>query len=149
MKITNIKYLLLPIAFVFVSFCGYSQTVTLTPQNDHVCVKKVGTVTFPSGSGITLEEIAKQEGLQHIGGTTYRAAIIYEAWFDDGYYVDPRGKIFNCTDRTISISCYFYSGSNLINKHIIVVKPRTFMRITGPDNEPKINYCDKIVLSEQ
>lgn len=134
------------------TYSSFSNTVTLTPQRFHVCVNKTGTVTFTAGYGIvTLEEIAKEEGLQHISGTTYRAAVIYEAVFDkdNGYFLDPKGKIFNCTDRKIRISCNFYSGANLIVSNIIEVNPRTFMRITGPGTGTQIKFCDKIVLSEQ
>lgn len=129
------------------SICSFAQTVVLTPQNDHVCVKKAGTVTF-SGPGITLEEIAKEEGLPHVSGRTYRAAVIYDALFERGCFCDPRGKIYNCTDKTISVTCAFYSGYRLIAKNRIEVRPRVFMRITGPDDGPSIECCDKIVLSD-
>lgn len=144
----QMKSILLSIVCVFVtSICGFAQSVVLTPQNNHVCVKKAGTVTF-SGPGITLEEIAKEEGLSYVSGRTYRAAVIYNALFERGYFCDPRGKIFNCTDKTISVTCAFYSGSRLIAKNRIEVKPRVFMRITGPEDGPSIEYCDKIVLSD-
>lgn len=144
----QMKSLLLSIVcFLGISICGFAQSVVLTSQNDHVCVKKAGTVTF-SGQGITLEEIAQQEGLSHVSGRTYRAAVIYDALFENGYFCNPRGKIFNCTDKTINVTCAFYSGSRLIAKNTIVVKPRVFMRITGPEDGPRIEYCDKIVLSD-
>lgn len=144
----QMKSLLLSIVCVFgISICGFAQSVVLTSQNDHVCAKKAGTVTF-SGQGITLEEIAKEEGLTRVSGRTYRAAVIYDALFENGYFRDPRGKIYNCTDNTIYVTCAFYSGSRLIAKNRIEVKPRVFMRITGPEGGPRIEYCDKIVLSD-
>lgn len=144
----KIKALLLS-AFCFIvsAAYGYSQSVVLTAQNDHICVKKLGTVTF-SGPGITLEEIAKEEGLKHISGRTYRAAVIYSGWFEDGYYCEGRGKIFNCTDKKIIVTCSFYSGSRLITKNTIEVKPRVFMRIVRPADFPRFTDCDRIVITE-
>ncbi len=53
----------------------FSQSITLTANDNHVIVDKVGTVTF-LGPGITLEEIAKQENLTRVSGRTYRSAFI-------------------------------------------------------------------------
>lgn len=125
----------------------WSQTVTLTASNDHVRVDQVGTVTF-SGSGITLEEVAKKENLPHISGRTYRASIIYDIAFSKGL-VSSRGKIFNCTDKEVSVKCTFYNGNSVIVTHKSVVKPRTFSRML-PDGFPisSIKNCNKIVCSE-
>lgn len=124
-----------------------AETVTLTPGNGHVCVNKQGSVTF-SGNGMTLETVAKREGLRNISGTTYRAAVIYDVSFYKGY-LDARGKIFNCTDSPINVTCKFYSGANLIVTCQVYVKPRTFSRMI-PDKFSfgDFKYCDKIVCSE-
>lgn len=125
----------------------FSQSITLTANKNHVRVDKVGTVTF-SGPGITLEEIAKQENLTHISGRTYRSAIIYDIAFSNGL-VSSRGKIFNCTDKEVTVNCTFYNGTSLIVTHKIVVKPRTFSRML-PDgfSMSSIKNCNKIVCSE-
>lgn len=125
----------------------FSQSITLTANKNHVRVDKVGTVTF-SGPGITLEEIAKKENLTHISGRTYRSAIIYSIAFSNGF-VSSRGKIFNCTDKEVSVNCTFYNVNNLIVTHKIVVKPRTFSRML-PDgfSMSSIKDCNKIVCSE-
>lgn len=124
-----------------------AQTITLTERKNEILVNKVGTVTF-SGSGITLEENAVRFGLRHLHGRTYNAAIFYEVAFSSGK-VDSRGKIWNCTDNNITISCSFYSGNTLIATYKVVVKPRTFSRIL-PDGVPlsKVKHCDRIVCSE-
>lgn len=135
------SFLLLSCANIF------GQSITLTANKDHVRVDKIGTVTF-SGSGITLEEIAKRENLTHISGRTYRSAIIYDISFSKGC-VSSRGKIFNCTDKEISVNCAFYNGASLITTHKIVVKPRTFSRMLPYGfSLSSINNCNKIVCSE-
>lgn len=125
----------------------FSQSITLTANDNHVIVDKVGTVTF-SGPDITLGEIAKQENLTHVSGRTYRSAIIYDIAFSNGL-VSSRGKIFNCTDNEVSVNCTFYNGNSLIVTHKIVVKPRTFSRML-PDgfSMSSIKNCNKIVCSE-
>ncbi len=135
--------------FFFILFCTniFSQSITLTANDNHVIVDKVGTVTF-SGPGITLEEIAKQENLTHVSGRTYRSAIIYDIAFSNGL-VSSRGKIFNCTDKEVTVNCTFYKGNSLIVTHKIEVKPRTFSRML-PDgfSMSSIKNCNKIVCSE-
>lgn len=125
----------------------FGQSITLTVNKNHVRVDKVGTVTF-SGPGITLEEIAKQENLTHISGRTYRSAIIYNIAFSNGL-VSSRGKIFNCTDKEVTVNCTFYNGNSHIVTHKIVVKPRTFSRML-PDgfSMSSIKNCNKIICSE-
>lgn len=134
--------------FLLFSFTNiFGQSITLTANNAHVIVDKVGTVTF-SGPGITLEEVAKRENLKHISGRTYCSAIIYNIAFSNGL-VSSRGKIFNCTDKQVSVNCSFYRGNSLIVTHRIVVKPRTFSRML-PDgfSMSSIGNCNKIVCSE-
>lgn len=146
--IPKMKKILLIICLICcVSVCLSAQTVTLTSQNNNVCVTKTGTVTFAS-SGATLEDIAKKNGLRNISGKTYQAAVIYNSAFSQGY-LTARGKIFNCTDNTLNVKCSFYSGSSLIASYNITVKPRTFSRMLPKDvSLSTVSNCNKIVCSE-
>jgi len=129
------------------SLCAISQTVTLISGNNHVRIDKIGTVTF-SGQGITLEEVAKRENLTHVSGRTYRAAIIYDIAFSKGT-ICSQGKIFNCTDNSITVICTFYNGNNQIASYSIPVKARTFNRMV-PDNVSfsSLQNCNKIICRE-
>lgn len=141
------KKIIITVCMLIAVLCSYSQTVTLTPGNQHIKVNKMGTVTF-SGPGITLEEIAIKEGLTHKGGRTYSAAIIYDAAFSNGRLL-KRGKIFNCTDNVLNITCSFYNGSSLIGSYNVVVKPRTFSRMVPDDASfSTVASSNKIVCSE-
>lgn len=63
--------------------------------------------------------------------------------------MSARGKIFNCTDKEVSVNCAFYNGNSHIVTHKIVVKPRTFSRML-PDgfSMSSIKNCNKIVCGE-
>ncbi len=129
-----------------VSSCNYAQDVTLTPDNNHVCVTKSGSVTF-QGPGLTLEEIAKEEGLTHKHGRTYQAAVVFSTAFNGGH--PSRGKIFNCTDKVLKYECLFYDGTRLLGSYQQTVKPRTFSRMVPDEIDlSELSTCNRIVCSE-
>ncbi len=129
------RYFLSFLLAVF-SVIAYAETATLSPNRQDFVVNKSGTVTFKN-YGVTLEETAKQYQLKHISGTKYKAAIIYSCSFEGG-----RGKVYNCTDKSISVKCEFYYGNSLIQTSTIEVAPRTFQRIVIPKT------CDKIICKD-
>lgn len=122
---------------------SYGQRAILTAGNNFVCDDKIGTVTF-SGPGITLEEKAKEFGLLHLCGRTYRAAVAYDVAFGAGK-VRSNGKIWNLTDKTINVTCSYYSGNMLVATYKVTVKPLTFNRMLPDGAFAKVRHCDKII----
>lgn len=136
----NIQRIILStILMLIVAFAASAQRITITPQSDEKVVSVPGTVTF-RGNGITLEEIAKRYNLKHIQGRTYNSAIIYSVAFTSQR---AKGKIYNCTDSSVKIKCYYYYNTTLLKQEIIEVKPRTFSRLLYSEGT-----CNKIVCSK-
>lgn len=138
--------LLISMIVLVLSGCSKPVTVTLTPGENKVIVNEPGTVTF-SGPGLTLEEVAKRDGLEHVSDRTYKAAVIYSTAFSRGY-LEARGKIYNCTDKEQRVTCSFYSGTELVASYDVVVKPRTFSRMV-PEEFPlsELSTVNKIVCT--
>ena len=144
-KIASISLALIMILTVL-SGCSKPVSVTLTPEEELVIVNKPGTVTF-SGPRLTLEEVAKREGLEHVSDRTYKAAVIYSTAFSRGY-LEARGKIYNCTDKEQKATCSFYSDTELVASFDVIVKPRTFSRMV-PEEFPfsELSSVNKIVCT--
>lgn len=123
-------------------FAACVQTVTLTPENEHVVLHTRGTVTFNYANDLHFKN-AIEEGLENISGLKCRAGIIYDvAFYDDGQV--SKGKIYNYTSDPITVECTYYSGGVVATRHITHIKPRTFMRMI-PDGASSPDQCDKIV----
>ena len=136
----KIQRIILSVVLMLIgALAASAQSVTLTPQREETVVTKPGTVTF-RGEGITLETMAQQYNLKHIQGRTYGAAIIYSVAFSSQY---AKGKIFNCTDNSVKIKCYYYYNTTLLKQEVIDMKPRTFSRILYSKGT-----CNKIVCSQ-
>lgn len=140
------------ILFFFITLCLAcgnitKETINLTESDSIVTVNKGGTVTF-KGPGCTLEEIAKKMRLNHISGTTYEAAVIYEISFRKGV-IDSRGKIFNCTDKDITVECTFYNDQQLLGTYNVKVKARTFSRMIPAEvSFTSLKSCNRIECTE-
>lgn len=142
----NVIKKLIPIIIIFVINTVFAQTITLTPQNNHIVVKKAGSVTFKYWNDIHVS-CAREEGLKNISGLTFSAGIIYDTGFTNGY-LTGRGKIFNYTSHPITIDCLFYNNNYLIAKYTIDVNPRTFSRMI-PDEWSIPNNCNKVICIEK
>ena len=63
-----------------------AQIISLTPENNHIVVKKVGTVTFKYNNDVHVDK-AREEGLYNISGLTFSAGIIYDIAFENGIVI--------------------------------------------------------------
>ncbi len=143
------KRILATILVLFMALGAFqlqAKTVTLTSTQKHIVSPRPGTVTFKFSNDVHVGK-AKDEGLRHISGNTYSAAIIYDISFENGC-VASYGKMFNYTDKPVRMTCSFYSGRTLVAQYTIDIKPRTFMRMIPSGELSTVRSCDRIVCTD-
>ena len=130
---------LICVAIVFTA-CSQPFQAQLDQDNTTIKIDRPGTVDLAGPSKAHIQ-YAHKAGMEQVGETTFRAAIILTAAFSKGDLAS-RGKVFNMTNDPLTVTCSFLNDSgDELAQYTIDVKPHTFSRMIPDDAHFK--YSDK------